>query len=276
MEPVWAWTCGRSATDVRTETRAVTPEGKSNRVVYPRLGLSEWYANGPLGLEQGFTIAKTLAQLPASLLTLSIALAGNTRPSLASNAQSIGFYRGGREVLAYGGLSASDARGRILRSWLALSDGRILLRVDTRGARFPLRIDPFVHQGEKLVGSGLSGPYGYIGMSVALSADGNTALVGAPADGTDTEYKGAAFVFTRSGSTWTQQGPKLTGGGELGGAWFGESVALSADGNTALVGGPIDDGATGAAWVFTRSGTTWTQQGEKLTGAGEVRRRLLR
>ena len=106
-------------------------------------------------------------------------------------------------------------------------------------------------------------------MSVALSADGNTALVGAPADGTYTEYRGAAFVFTRSGSTWTQQGEKLTGAGEAARAGSAESVALSADGNTALIGGPPTTTRLGAAWVFTRSGSTWTQQGEKLTGGGE-------
>jgi hypothetical protein len=76
-------------------------------------------------------------------------------------------------------------------------------------------------------------------------------------------------VFTRSGSTWTQQGPKLTGAEEVGAGRFGSSVALSSDGNTALIGGSNDNGV-GAAWTFTRSGTTWTQQCGKLTGAGEV------
>ena len=246
------------------------PRAKANRVVYARAGLSESYVNGPLGLEQGFTIARAPAGRSVGPLTLAIALSGNAHATLAAGGQSVDFARAGRTVLGYSDLSASDANGHILHSWLALSGGRMLLRVDTRAARYPLRIDPFVHQGEKLNGTGLAGPYGYIGMSVALSADGNTALVGAPADGTYTEYKGSAFVFTRSGSTWTQQGEKLTGGGEVGGAWFGESVALSADGNTALIGGPTDDGAIGAAWVFTRSGSTWTQQGEKLTGGGEV------
>ena len=47
-------------------------------------------------------------------------------------------------------------------------------------------------------------------------------------------------------------------------------MALSADGNTALIGGPGDNGWVGAAWVFTRSGSTWTQQGSKLTGSGET------
>jgi hypothetical protein len=122
-----------------------------------------------------------------------------------------------------------------------------------------------IQQGEKLTGGGEVGQGGF-GASVALSADGDTALVGAPGD----DGVGAAWVFTRTGSTWTQQGPKLTGGGEIGNGEFGRSVALSADGDTALIGGRGDDGDVGAAWVFTRSGSTWTQQGEKLTGAGEV------
>ena len=103
---------------------------------------------------------------------------------------------------------------------------------------------------------------------MALSADGNTALIGNP------QYNGgvgAAWVFTRSGGAWTQQGPMLAGGGEAGHANFGWSVALSSDGGTALVGG-LGDGTNqaGAAWVFTQSGGVWTQQGSKLTGAGAV------
>jgi len=107
------------------------------------------------------------------------------------------------------------------------------------------------------------------GTIVALSADGNTALIGG---WNDDHSKGAAWVFTRSGSTWTQQGAKLTGGGEAGEGRFGVAVALSADGNTALVGGLADDSTRGAAWLFTRSGSTWAQQGPKLIpadGAGE-------
>ena len=121
-------------------------------------------------------------------------------------------------------------------------------------------------QGPKLTGAGEVGEGGF-GTSVALSADGDTALIGAPGD---SGTKGAAWVFTRSGSTWTQQGEKLTGGGEIGSAWFGYTVAISADGNTALIGGWLDNGWKGAVWVFTRSGSTWAQQGGKLTGAEEI------
>ena len=51
---------------------------------------------------------------------------------------------------------------------------------------------------------------------------------------------------------------------------FGSSVALSADGNTALVGGDLDNNNVGAAWVFTRANGVWTQQGAKLVGSGYI------
>jgi hypothetical protein len=108
----------------------------------------------------------------------------------------------------------------------------------------------------------------YQGWSVALSADGNTAIVGGPADNS---YAGAAWVFTRSGGVWTQQGPKLVGSDAIEPASQGYSVALSADGNTAIVGGPRHNSFAGAAWVFTRSGGgVWTQQGAKLFGGDVV------
>ncbi|HTK31524.1 MAG TPA: FlgD immunoglobulin-like domain containing protein [Candidatus Saccharimonadaceae bacterium] len=123
----------------------------------------------------------------------------------------------------------------------------------------------FVQQGPKLVASDASGQP-HEGTSVALSADGNTAIVGGPFD----NGSGAAWIYTRSGGAWTQQGPKLVGTGVASVAAQGWSVALSADGNTALVGGYFDNSSTGAVWVFTRSGGVWTQQGPKLVGTGAV------
>jgi hypothetical protein len=96
------------------------------------------------------------------------------------------------------------------------------------------------------------------GVTVALS--GSTAVVGVPAKNSNT---GAAYVFVRSGTAWTQQA-KLTAADAAAGAEFGYSVALS--GATAVLGAPFS-GGTGAAYVFTRSGTAWSQQA-KLTAAG--------
>ena len=133
----------------------------------------------------------------------------------------------------------------------------------------------FSQQGPKLVGTGAVAIPSQ-GGSVSLSADGNTAIVGAFRDNGSI---GAAWVFTRSGGAWTQQG-KLVGAGAIGAAEQGTSVSLSADGNTAIVGGRCDNpspnctsgaDAVGAAWVFTRNGGIWTQQGNKLVGAGATR-----
>jgi hypothetical protein len=124
----------------------------------------------------------------------------------------------------------------------------------------------WTQQGSKLVGTGAVGNADQ-GDSVALSGDGNTAIVGGIGDG---NAAGAAWVYTFSGGAWTQQGNKLVGTGAVGSAEQGISAALSADGNTAIVGGYEDAGGAGAAWVFTRSGGVWTQQGNKLVGTGAV------
>jgi hypothetical protein len=121
----------------------------------------------------------------------------------------------------------------------------------------------WAQQGDKLVAT--DAELSYQGHSVAISADGNTAIVGAPGDGA-----GAAWVFTRSGGVWLPQGDKLVGAGSSGHASQGSSVALSADGNTTVVGGPNDNSGGGAAWVFGRSNGVWAQQGNKLVGIGAV------
>ena len=121
-------------------------------------------------------------------------------------------------------------------------------------------------EGSKLVGTGAAGGARF-GKSVAVSGEGNTAIVGAPYDNANT---GAAWVFTRSGGVWSQLGSKLVGTGAVGAAEQGWSVAISADGATAIVGGAFDDSDAGAAWVYTRNGGVWSQQGGKLVGAGAV------
>ena len=121
----------------------------------------------------------------------------------------------------------------------------------------------------KLVGSGAAGKAEQ-GYAVALAADGNTAIVGGWADNS---ALGAAWVFRRSGTTWNQQGEKLfgtdyVGSGDSGATnvMQGFSVALSGDGNLAIIGGPNDNTAVGAAWLFRRSGGRWNQEGAKLVG----------
>ncbi|HEX2678031.1 MAG TPA: EGF domain-containing protein [Polyangiales bacterium] len=134
-----------------------------------------------------------------------------------------------------------------------------------------------------------------IGGAIALSADGNTLAIGATGeDGGSAGVNGAVnnavgssgavYVFTRSGSGWAQQA-YIKASNPGGTDWFGESVSLSADGNTLAVGADNegsagvgvnpaaqgDDSTTGAGavYVFTRSGSTWSQQAYiKATNTG--------
>jgi hypothetical protein len=96
----------------------------------------------------------------------------------------------------------------------------------------------------------------FFGESVAISGD--TVLIGASRiDGN----AGCVFVYVRSGTTWTRQA-KLTVSATPAGSYVGEVVALRGD--TALINGPYFSGDAGSAYIFQRSGTTWTQK-KKLT-----------
>jgi len=95
--------------------------------------------------------------------------------------------------------------------------------------------------------------YNFSGSSVALSADGRTAIIGAPFnDGVNGSGSGHARIYTWSGAAWVQQGADIDG--EAANDWSGSSVALSADGRTAMIGAPRNGGISGHARIYTWSG----------------------
>jgi hypothetical protein len=105
------------------------------------------------------------------------------------------------------------------------------------------------------------------GSSVALS--GNTVVIGAPLNGQKGTNAGAAYVFVRDPSgNWSQQ-QKLTGSDSTANDFFGASH-IAIQGNTIVVGAYSweatnlndDTAEEGAAYIFTRSGTVWTQQAQ--------------
>ena len=102
------------------------------------------------------------------------------------------------------------------------------------------------------------------GASVALSAPGSTALVGADGRNSST---GAAYVFRLRGGTWSQTA-ELTASRGVRGDGFGASVALSESGATALVAATGRDSFTGAAYVFMLRGGTWSQIAELTASRG--------
>lgn len=110
------------------------------------------------------------------------------------------------------------------------------------------------------------------GSSVAISADGLTLIVGAPGVGADgTVQPGAAYAYGRASveDTWTLEATFSFGSSY---AWVGYSVAVSGDGNTAIIGAPFDgaldgseaaspsNGPFGSAAVFVRSSGSWSLQ----------------
>ena len=105
----------------------------------------------------------------------------------------------------------------------------------------------------------------YFGFAVSIS--GETAVVGAYADDDSTYNDGSAYIFVRSGSTWTQQ-QKLGASDGAASHYFGKAVSIS--GETAVVGaqseGQVGDNI-GSAYIFVRNGSTWTEQ-QKLEGDG--------
>jgi hypothetical protein len=102
------------------------------------------------------------------------------------------------------------------------------------------------------------------GQSVDISNDGDTVIVGAFNEDTGSNDAGSAYIYTRSGSTWTQQA-KIQASNAGSGDRFAESVSIDSDGDTAIVGAAYEDtggSSAGSAYIFTRSGTSWSQQAQ--------------
>jgi hypothetical protein len=110
----------------------------------------------------------------------------------------------------------------------------------------------------------------YFGNSVALGDAGSKSLIGAHGKGTNS---GSAFVFTRSGSTWSQQAELLaTDATPV--YFFGISTSLNSSGSLGLVGASVNNSSRGAAYIFSRSGSTWTQQAKLTASDGAVNDQL--
>ena len=238
-----------------------------SRLEYRRPELTEWYRDTALGVEQGFTIHQ--APRGAGPLVLQLDLSTDLAGAPDGDGRGLSFAAPAGQTLRYDHLRAWDADGAPLEANLRYAAGQVILQVNDEGAAYPITIDPLIYREQKVIASD-GAAEDYFGVSVALSGD--TALVGAYGDDVGANSnQGSAYVFTRSGTTWTQQG-QLTASDGAADDLFGYSVALSGD--TALVGAWRDDvGANydqGSAYVFTRSGTTWTPQGKLTASDGEA------
>tara|TARA_R110000851_G_scaffold7354_1_gene28695 strand:- start:112 stop:3186 length:3075 start_codon:yes stop_codon:yes gene_type:complete len=101
------------------------------------------------------------------------------------------------------------------------------------------------------------------GNAVSMSADGTKVIVGAQREGTGGNYAGAAYSFTLSGGSWSQQ-QKIVSSDLAAGDNFGNAVSMSADGAKIIVGAYTKAGG-GAAYIFVPSGGLWSQQQKILS-----------
>jgi hypothetical protein len=238
---------------IKSVTKA-TPQANQNRVEYRRGPLTEWYENGPVGLEQGFTLTEPPGKPNGKPLTILLGLSGDlTALSDGSRAGLKLADHSGKMLLRYAGLTARDADGKDLRASVEVDGNTLLLQVADANARYPLAIDPLIELA-KLTSAG-GAPGDDFGWSVAI--DGGTVVVGATQnDGSN--QQGAAYVFVESQSGWSSmtQTAKLTASDASSDALFGWSVAIG--GNTIAVTARNTD----TAYVFVKPANGWTDMTE--------------
>ena len=242
----------------------LTAGGNRVEYLYPD-GVTEWYVNGPLGLQQGFTFESRLLPSDDGTLEVRMALSGDVTVEVnEGGASALLRSRGGRNALRYGGLYAYDAAGVELGTRLEATSNGLSILVEDLGAQYPITIDPFIET-DYLSGSAEDHREKF-GQSVSISGD--TVVVGAP----NTHWgsiKGAAYVFTvpEGGETSVPGSVVLTSPRAMEGDIFGFSVAISGD--TIVVGAPgegLDEQGDrtfkGAGYVFTRPHGGWVSSSD--------------
>jgi hypothetical protein len=246
----------------------VLPRSNRNRVEYSRAWGTEWYTNGPAGLEQGFTINRRPAGAGGEPLTVLLELSGNFAND--SGRRSLALLNGaGTPALVYRGLNASDATGRDLPTWQGLEEGKLVLQVDDTAAVYPVTIDPWIQRAKLSASDGKSGD----GLGSSVAIDGDTVVAGAPMAGNANQ--GAVYVFVKPASGWKNmtQVAKLTATD----ATFEDELGFGVDiqGDTIIAGAPVVgfNDKPGAVYVFVKPVTGWkdmTQTAKLIPSDGQT------
>ena len=254
---------------------AMTVQGEYSERLHYRWSdhLTEWWTNGAQGMEQWFQLTQPPARVqgqPADApLTLQLTLQGDYRAQGQGHQLVLTPRNESAKLpaLRYHKLQAWDANGRDVPGQMRAEGGHIVLALDDRQARYPITIDPVLAQQQAYLKA--SGALSGANFGSAVAASGDTVVVGAP----EPAYAvGLVYVFVRSGSGWSQQATLFAPNAQAGDR-FGSSVAISGD--TVVVGATGEDsnatsvdgdqtnnsaGSAGAAYVFARSGSSWSQQ----------------
>lgn len=260
--------------DILKPPHTASPRVHFNRVEYQRGALTEWYVNGPLGLEQGITLQKRPGQADGRPLTIALAFEGDLTAAVDEGGTGLTLSGGeGQAKLRYRGLFAYDATGRKMPAWLEVKGTRLLLKTDDTRARYPVVVDPVIQLAELTASDGA--PNDELGASVAVS--GNVVVAGEPGCPAGCDFVGAAYVFVEPATGWANmtQTAKLTASDGVAGNGFGFAVSIS--GETIVVGAHGDNGGRGAAYVFVEPATGWANMTEtaKLTASDSTASELV-
>ena len=265
-------------TPLRVESSSLAVNGRGGTTLVQGAGLvTTSYQVTSAGLEQRFDIARAPAVAGRAL---AVDLGPATGWAVAGHGTSLVQRTGTSSTsLVYGGLRTTDARGAVVTSRLRILHGSVQIVVDVaRTTAYPLDIDPTWTSSSSptaiLTDSAIASD-NYFGTSVAMSADGTTALVGA--DQVDSG-KGAVYVFhvSTDGSWASTSSPlaTLTNSTDASGDYFGLSVAMSADGTTALIGAYGAHTYNGAVYLFhVRGEGSWVSSSSPtatLTDPGAI------
>ena len=260
----------------RTTATMMAPTATANRVEYRRGPITEWYVNGPFGLEQGFTLAARPQPRGRGPLVLRLSVSSDLQGRVDADKRAVTLAeRTGHDALTYRELVAWDARGRPLPASLRFDRSVLSIEVDDTGAAYPVTIDPLIQPLAKLTPTDYDPGADNFGNSIAI--EGDTIVVGGP----KIDVPSGVYVFTKPAGGWAgtlTQVAKLTAS-DLPGFeddTFAGSVAISGD--TIVTGALYStvNGATaqGAAYVFVKPATGWvdmTETAKLLASNGQER-----
>ncbi len=173
------------------------PNRATRELTAPGVEITEWYANTPDGLEQGFDVQAGCRNALDMVLDL------HDMTAILEDGEVLLTHKSGQQ-LRYGVLHAQDAYGQPLTATFLADSRTVRLHIDVTDAAWPIAIDPLIYTEDFIAvpdgtnGISISPDNSRFGQSVSISGD--TAIIGAPLEDSSS---GAAYVFVRSGATWT-------------------------------------------------------------------------
>jgi hypothetical protein len=230
---------------------------RRNKVSFVSTKLSEWFASGPLGIEQGFTLSRRDGG--RGLLTVSQTLSANAAAHLDATGQSVTLSTPGGS-LTYGQLVVTDATGARIPARMSVSAHRLTITINDVRAVYPLRIDPEFQQTAELTASdGASGD----GLGGAVAISGSTIIASAPSHTVGSNaQQGAVYVYAMPATGgWADatQTAELTASDGSAGDSLGTAVAIS--GSTVVASAPNraigPNLYQGAVYVYTKPASGW-------------------